>query len=230
MKPCTTKLIGFIGGSLLTAITCVAQQSANPTTPSVPTTLVSTGVNIGLGLSDTQKVGIVVPIPNSTGSAVDVLGVQTTGDLFVEAVPPTIPANGSVNLTVIYYGTGGTSGGMDTVRILTSAGLIVVPVTHGRPQAVTLSTTSLSWAVGETDAKSVTINVAGGATMPKAAHAYGVGNTASITFQSAGAYVLTVQPGSTAQASRFPVIVDLDPALPDVFIAINCTVGLPQGS
>ena len=100
---------------------------------------------------------------------------------------------------------------------------------HGRPQAVALSANSLSWAIGETGVKSVTITVSGGVTMPMAARALGVGNSAMITSLLNGSYRIDVQPGNTAQANRFPVMVDLNPVLPDVTIAIYCTVGLPQG-
>jgi len=170
-----------------------------------------------------------VPVPNVSGSAVQVLGVQATGDLFIENIPNSIPAGGSANVTVLYFSTGGTSGGNDLIRVLTSSGLIVIPVSHGRPQPVTWSANSLSWAIGETGVKSMTITVTGDATTPMAARALGVGNSATITPLFNGSYRIDVQPGNTAQANVFPVIVDLSPVLPDVTIAIYCTVGLAQG-
>jgi hypothetical protein len=205
-----------------------AQQSSPPTVSTSTPTTTTAGAAIGLGLTDTQKEGILVPVPNSSSSAVQVLGVQTSGDLFIESLPSSIPAGGSANLTMLYYDTGGTSGGKDLIRVLTSSGIVVIPVDHGRPQPVTLSTNSLSWAIGETGMKSVTIDVAGGVTTPMAARALGVGNSATITFLQSGSYRIDIQPGDATQANRFPVMVDLNPVLPDVTIAISCTVGLAQ--
>jgi hypothetical protein len=214
----------------LAFVACVfAQQSASSSTPSVATTTTVGDVGIGLGLTDTQKEGILVPVPNSSTSAIQILGVQASGDLFIESFPASIPAGGSANVTALYFDTGGSSGGTDLIRVLTSSGLVVIPVNHGRPQAVALSANSLSWAIGETGVKSVTITVSGGVTMPMAARALGVGNSAMITSLLNGSYRIDVQPGNTAQANRFPVMVDLNPVLPDVTIAIYCTVGLPQG-
>lgn len=223
----TASRIAFLATAFAACVN--AQQTSSSAASSGPTTTIVGGVAIGLGLTDTQKEGIMVPVPNSSSSAVQVLGVQASGDLFIENFPSSIPAGGSVNITALYFSTGGSSGGTDLIRVLTSSGLIVIPVNHGRPQPVSISANSLSWAIGETGVKSVTITVTGGSTMPKAARALGVGNTAAIAFQQTGSYRIDVQPGNTWQANRFPVMVDLDPILPDVTIAIYCTVGLPQG-
>jgi len=219
----------FVILALASAASVYAQPSSTPPGSSSPSTTTVGNVAIGLGLSDRQKEGILVPVPNVSGSAVQVLGVQATGDLFIENIPNSIPAGGSANVTVLYFSTGGTSGGNDLIRVLTSSGLIVIPVSHGRPQPVTWSANSLSWAIGETGVKSMTITVTGDATTPMAARALGVGNSATITPLFNGSYRIDVQPGNTAQANVFPVIVDLSPVLPDVTIAIYCTVGLAQG-
>lgn len=219
----------FVVMTLAFAACIFAQQSSSPPVQSTATTTTVSNVAIGLGLTDTQKEGIMVPVSNASSSAVQVLGVQATGDLFIESFPSSIPASSSANLTVLYYGTGGTSGGMDLIRVLTSSGLVVIPVNHGRPQAVALSASSLNWALGETGVKSVTITITGGATVPMAARAMGVGNTATITSLLNGSYRIDVQPGDTTQANQFPVMVDMNPVLPDVTVAIYCVVGLAQG-
>src|SRR5580658_6440959 len=82
-------------------------------------------VDLGLGLATTQQEGVSVPISNPYGSAVQVLGAQASGDLFIESFPATIPAKGGASLTALYYSTGATSGGTDIVRLLTSAGPII---------------------------------------------------------------------------------------------------------
>ena len=203
------------------------QSSATPASSANASVPNATAVGLGLGLGDKQKEGIAIPISNPTSSAIQILGVQASGDLFIEAFPTSIPAGGTANLTVLYFSTGATSGGSDLVRVLTSGGQMVIPVSHGRPQVVSVSANSLSWAIGDTSAKTVTITISGGATVPQAARALGVANTATISSQGNGVYEVSIQPGNTAEANRFPVLIDLNPALPDITIGISCSVGVP---
>jgi hypothetical protein len=126
---------------------------------------------------------------------------------------------------LLYYSQPGLAATSDFLRVLTDQGQIAVEVDHTRAPAVTFGSTSLQWAQGDDAApKSVTVTMASGTAVPTAAMALGAGNAAKITSLGGGSYQVAVTPGSTAKPESFPVIIQFQPALPDVVAVITCTV------
>lgn len=201
----------------------VPTQNAPP--PILPAKAFPASISLGLAWNESYRTGVTVPISNPYSTALEVLGVQTSGNLFVTDFPKTIGANGTGSMTLIYFSRFNSTGDSDSVRILTDQGEVDIPVAHARAAAYQLSAQRLTWNVGEAPAaKAVTVTFAANTTVPLAATAMGRQNTVTIEPQGGGAYLISVTPASTASPENFPAIVTLNPALPGGPIVIGCSV------
>jgi hypothetical protein len=182
-------------------------------------------ISLGLAWNESYRTGITVPINNPFQKAIEILGVQTSANLFVTDFPKTIGANGTGSMVLIYFSRFNSTGDSDSVRILTDSGEVDIPVAHARAAAYQLSAQRLSWNVGDAvAAKTVTVTFAANTTVPLAAAAMGTQNSVSVLPQGGGVYLISVTPASTASPEAFPAIVTLNPALPGGPIVIGCSV------
>jgi hypothetical protein len=199
--------------------------TATPAPPLIaPALSTQTAPPLNLALNETQRV-FTVSVSNTGSAVMSVLGVQTTNGLYVVQLPTTIPAHGSAVFTLLYYSKTGVATTSDLLRVLTDQGEVDVSVDHARAPAIQFSSTSLQWQQGEaSSAKSVTFTISGGAAVPDSVTALGSGNSAQVSSLGNGNYQLTVTPGSTAKPLSFPVMINLQPALPDVVPVVTCTI------
>lgn len=184
---------------------------------------VTTDYSLGLDWSQTQG-SFDLQYVNSATHAITVQGVQSTGDIFVANFPPSIAAGATGTISVLYSTQPETDSPGDVIRLMTSDGIKVLTVAHSRPKVATLSATALSWQVGEAAAaKTVTLTLTNGV---KAASATAMlGGQASVHDNGNGTFTISVTPPSTAKTLAFPVIVTLNPAVPNATPVISCTVG-----
>lgn len=222
---------------LITLITSAAFAASSVVSTSAPTSLptqaptlsptnvsAQTAPALGLKWNENQRV-FTVSVSNPGTAAMQVLGVQTTNQLYVSQFPQAIPAKGSATFTLLYYSQSNTTSTGDLLLVLTDQGEISVQIDHARDPVLQLSASSLSWRVGETaNAKTIPFTVTPGTAVPKDAVAFGPGNHAVIASLGGGNYRLVVTPASTASQQSFPVIIELDPQTADVSNVVTCTV------
>ena len=180
---------------------------------------------LNLAWNETQRV-FEVSVTNPAAKAATVLGVQTTSGLYVVSFPVALPAGGAGTFNLLYFSQTGVTSTSDLLRVLTDQGQITVTVDHARAQAPTISPGSLQWSIGEATAtKSATLTLPAGTGTAVGIIVLGLGNSAQLTSLGNGGYRIDVAPGSTAKAESFPVIVQLQPAIPDLQPVVTCTVG-----
>lgn len=173
-----------------------------------------------------KRKNLLVPFNNASDKVLKIEGVQSSTGLFVVDFPKTIPAEATRDIEVLFEPMVGASGTVDVIRLRTDQGVKTLRVSYSRPTVATLASTGLSWYVGETPApKFVVLQLAQGV-RPKAAKAMR-GHGVEIQDAGGGSYRIVVTPKSTARAETFPVIVQLDPAVPGVLPVIDCTIA-PQ--
>jgi len=190
-----------------------AQQKSVPAVP------------LNLGVSETSR-AFNFTVANSGASALTVIGVQSTSNLYVTEFPLSIPANGSAIFSLLFMASAQSTGPSEFLHVLTSQGDRVFQFDHNRPTAVSLSQVALQWSVGdELTPKTVTLTVANNETVVSGVTASGTNNNASIQPGAGGQYTVTVTPGSTDSVNRFIVTVGLNPSLPGVVPVILCTIG-----
>lgn len=178
--------------------------------------------------TDTSQT-FVVEYHNDTNALLRIDGIQTSNGLYVVDFPKNVPKKGSADITLIHSAQPGMSSTVDLVRLLTSDGEKIIQVVHSREAVVSFDTKVLSWTVGGPAApQTVTITVAPNTSAPTAVRALGEGNYAKLESLGANTYRVTVTPGTTAQANRFPVFVDFNPALPGVATVITGDVAAPR--
>lgn len=192
-----------------------------PTTPSG--TPPSTDYNLQLQWNESQR-GVTLTYANPSANALTIQGIQSTGNIFVVSYPSSIPSGGSGAIEVVYLAQAGTQADSDVIRLLTSDGLKLLRIAHGRAVVASFDKQVLSWQIGESPSpKSATLTLTNGV------QAVGVssfdGSSAKVTAASGNTFLITVTPGSTATADRFPVIVTLSPAVPNTTPVVDCVIG-----
>lgn len=182
-------------------------------------------VSLDLKWNEQQRT-FFVTVPNPSPAPVKILGVQSTGDLYVTTVPDAIPANGEIDLKLLLFARrDGASADADVLRVLTEAGERVIRINYNRDKVVEYSATSLTWKQGEAPTpKTVTLTVVPNRIVPMAARALGEGNQVTLAAKDKRSYTVTVTPGSTATPSQFPVIITFDENAPGVPTVIGCAI------
>lgn len=181
--------------------------------------------SLGLKWNESRR-QFLLPVENSTASPVDIIGVQTSGDIFVCNVPKNIPAKGSVKLHLYLVAGNGSANTQERVRVLTSAGEQVIQVLHDRPQSVALEPTDLAWTVGGAAIeKSVAVTIKVPGVKVQGVRAGGEGNSATLEELGSGVYKVKITPGTLSKANSFPVFLDVYPRLAGVAAVIRCEVG-----
>jgi hypothetical protein len=166
-----------------------------------------------------------VPVANDESRVLRVLGVQATAGLFVVDFPKTIPPHGSADFTFLYAARPGLGGTADVIRVRTDRGEKVVQINHDREPTAQLDSLALNWQQDEAArGKSVILTVPARTAVPKGVKAMGSGNAAELQPLGDGRYRVTVTPASTAKPQKFPVFVQLEPAVPGVANVILCSV------
>jgi len=194
----------------------------------VPSAAFPASLSLGLAWNESYRSGISVPINNTGSTALTILGVQTSANLFVESFPPTVAAGAQGTISLIYFSRYNATGDSDVVRVLTANGEVDIPVAHARAAAFQASAQQLNWSAnGAPTPQSVTVTMTSSTETVQAATALGTGNSATVTSLGGSSYQITVTPGSTSAAGSFPVIVTLSPTLPDGPIVINCNITAP---
>jgi hypothetical protein len=208
-------------GSASTNATIAASLRTIPSTPSG--TPPSTDYNLQLQWNESQR-GVTLTYANPSANALTIQGVQSTGNLFVVSFPSSIPAGGSGSIDVVYLAQAGTQADSDIVRLLTSDGLKLLRIAHGRAAVASFDKQVLSWQIGEAlTPKSATLSLLNGV-QAVSVNSFD-GSTATVTQESTGTFLVTVTPGSTAVPDKFPVVVILSPAVPNTTPVISCIIG-----
>jgi hypothetical protein len=184
-----------------------------PATPAAP--LPSQDFSVKLKWSDATG-QVTIPVQNTSDKSLKILAVQTSGNFFVADFPKTIPPNKSGDVSLLFDAKTGTSSDSDVLRLKTDQGEKLVRIVHDREQVAVLSSSQLTWTVGEkATAKTTTLRISGNATKAVKARTPG-GGTAKLDDLGGGQFQITVTPKSTAEPTTFPVIIELDPQLPGV--------------
>lgn len=211
----------FLLSAGVSATRAQTQQSTISASPqsSIP------AISLGLGATETHRV-FDFSVSNSGSTALTILGVQSTANLYVTSFPTSIPANGSAPFGLLFSASANSTGPSEFLHVLTNQGDRVFQFNHDRAQVVQISATSLQWAVGDPlAAKTITLTIAGNQAVIAGVTTSGTGNNASVQPGSGGQYTISVTPGSTSGANRFIVAVALNPTLPGVVPNILCSVG-----
>lgn len=159
----------------------------------------------------------VVPVSNSGSQAVDIVGVQVTGGLYVCKLPEKIPAGGVAKVVLLLVAGEGSSNTMDILRVLTTGGEQVIQIDHDREVAVSLGQKVLNWNVGDpVTAKDVTAEIKIPGIKIVSVRAAGKGNEATVADLGNGTYKITVTPGDLGRRNSFPVFLQMEPRLPGV--------------
>jgi hypothetical protein len=220
-----TRAVPLLAAACLTFSTALAQTTgaSAPISSAAQATVPDT--SLGLGATETLRT-FDFTLNNSSNSALTVIGVQTTANLYVTDFSKTIPANGSGVISLLFSASANSTGPSDFLHVLTNQGDRVFQFDHNRAQAVQISPTTLSWAVGDPlTPKTITLTITNNLAVVAGIGASGTGNTATVQPSTGGQYVVTVVPGSTSSANKFIVSITLNPSLPGVVPVILCTVG-----
>lgn len=191
-----------------------------------PTTKPLPEAAITLRWNDAASV-VSVALPNEGKHAIQVIGVRTTGSLFVMDFPATVASGKTGEIVLKYVAQVDSSGTEEFVHVLTSEGLRTGKVVLQREEAVQFEKQTLEWPVGgAAAAKSVVILAKAGTAAPKKVRVLGKekDNSAVLETVEAGRYRVTVTPGSTAKPRKFAVAVEFDQPLPGVAPVIYCVV------
>lgn len=87
-----------------------------------------------------------IDIPNRTDAGLRILGVQCTPNVFVRSFPDSIEARKAARFRFVFrYARSDAYPSGDTVRLLTSAGIIELPIVHARDPLAELSPAVLRW-------------------------------------------------------------------------------------
>lgn len=200
-----------------------AQAQQSPVTSAPQTTVPASSLD--LGWNETSR-AFGFSVNNGGSSALTVIGVQSTSNLYVTDFPTTIPANGSAVFSLLFMASAQSTGPSEFLHVLTNQGDRVFQFDHNRAQVIQLSQTTLQWAVGDAlTPKTITLTVAGNQVVVSGVTTSGTGNNATIQPGAGGQYTVTVTPGSTAAGNRFIVTLGLNPSLPGVVPIVLCTVG-----
>ncbi|MBC7369300.1 MAG: hypothetical protein H7343_21240 [Undibacterium sp.] len=209
----------------LTTVKATDLAAADRPIPTTPLA-VSLAQRVALKLKwNDAKGGFSVTVQNPSDRPLKINGVQSSGDLFIVSYPPTVPPQGTAEISTLFDAKPGTGSDADVIRLLTDQGEKTIIVTHDREKVATLSQSELVWAVGEAaSAKSTVLTLAGAATKLTRARAM-AGATATISDLGGGRVQVSVTPRSTAALASFPVFLEFEPALPGATPVITCTVG-----
>lgn len=244
MKNPISRFFIVIGaGLILTSIPALAQITDRSTSPSAaapastelpkvadPSATQSTSPKFQLSMKwDERNTNVVtVPFRNDTGKPLFCYGVQATRGIFIGDYPSRLQPGQQDNIAFFYDAADNTEGDQDLIRLLTDQGVKEIVVKVTRDAVVQFDTRRLLWSIGDApDAKSITITVTGGVTMPKAVRAP-KGCTAALDFSHRGEYRVAIKPDSTAEPQLFPVFIDFDPALPGGSVVVTGVVAKKQ--
>jgi hypothetical protein len=171
---------------------------------------------------------LTVPFKNDTGKSLFCYGVQATRGIYIGDYPTRLQPGQQDNIAFFYDAADNTEGDQDLIRLLTDQGVKEIVVKVSRDAVVQYDTRRLVWSIGDApEAKSITITITGGVTMPKAVRA-AKGCTATLDFSHRGEYRVTLKPDSTAEPQLFPVFIDFDPALPGGSVVVTGVVAKKQ--
>ena len=167
-----------------------------------------------------------VPFKNTAAAVMVIQGVQTSGGLFVVNFPKSLAAGRTDEIEVLVDTPTGTSAVADYLRLRTNLGDQVIPLNHDREQVFTLDKNNLQWVQDELVlAKSVSFTLAANTAVPKSVKVLsGGGHQAQLESLGGGRYRVAITPASTAKTSQFPVVIEMEPALPGVAPVIHCAV------
>jgi hypothetical protein len=199
-----------------------AQAQQAPVSPNAQAAVPA--VSLNLGWNEVSR-AFNFSVNNSGSTALTVLGVQCTSNLYVTDFPTTIPANGSATFSLLFQASANSTGPSEFLHVLTNQGDRAFRFDHNRAQVIQISPTTLQWAVGgPLTPQTITLSIPGNQSVVSGVTTSGTGNNATVQPGSGGQYTVTVTPGSTASANQFIVSVALNPTLPGVVPVILCTV------
>lgn len=180
--------------------------------------------SIGMNWNESVR-HVSVSVPSSFPGDVTVLGVQGSSDVFVTDFPRTIPAGGTAEVHLLVMAGQGGESSTENFRILTTGGILSAELQRSRSEVAQFNATNLKWSLGgAAEPQTVRLTMTPGTAVPIGVHAFGPGNSATISSDGDGVYTISVTPASTARAETFPVIVTFNPVLPGVSGAIGCQV------
>lgn len=181
-------------------------------------------VTLGLKPNEAHRV-FTVTLRNPEKRDWLVYGIQATGCFYVVDVPKRIPGDGKAEVQLMYIAKPGVTSGVGLVSIMTDAGEKIVELNHGREQTASLDISSLEWRQGApAEAKSVILSLPPGTAVAKSVRAMGSGNSVTLEPIGNGQYRISVTPSSTRKAQKFPVFIEVTPAVPDFSPVILCTI------
>jgi len=212
--------------------TTLSKQPTPSVTRHVPVKSHAVGparVSLALKWNEAQR-SFIITLDNPSDVPLNVMGVQTSNGVYVADFPRSIPAQGKSDFRLLYFnGVGGGTGEVDLLRVLTDRGERVVQIDHDRDPSAQLDKTTLQWSQGATvAAKTVTLVVTPGTSLPLAVRAMGTGNQATLEPIGKNRYRISITPGATDKIMQFPVIITFDQAAPGETAVIACEV-VPAG-
>jgi hypothetical protein len=161
-----------------------------------------------------------VPLANDTDQPLQILGVQTSGGLFVVDFPDKLPAKKSDTIAFVHQPAENSDGDLEVIRVLTDQGIRQIHVKVAREEVARLDLRELRWTVGDpVTAKSATLTLTAGTVQPVRVRATG-GSKAELERVDATTWRIKVTPAATAKSGQFAVFVDFDQALPGKAIVI----------
>lgn len=180
---------------------------------------------------DETQATIRVPFTNSSALALDLIGVQTSGSLYVVSFPTSLPPGRSGEIVLAYSADSGTQADSDLVKLLTSQGTRAIELVQDREPVVQFEAEELAWALGDrTPTKSVKLQLAPGTAQLRGVRAYGEGNAAKLQDLGGGWYRVDVTVGSVDAPEKFPVVLDFFPTLAGVRNVILCSVSAARAA
>lgn len=192
------------------------QAAPPPATPAAPPPIIiikPTRITFHQAWNEVES-EIVVPFTNEGRTDLKLIGVQSTGGLYVESYPQKIKTGGTENFKLLYLGRPQVEGTVDLVRIHTNQGERLIEVVHAQDDAVTFSTHEVKWKVGDPAiSKDVLLKVVPNTVKIVSVKASG-GQQAELLSDGANVFRVRITPATTTKSKNFTVIVETDPALP----------------
>lgn len=179
----------------------VASQPAQPAPPTY---------ELAVKWNDKLKGVDTVPLANTSDQPLHILGVQSTGGVFVGDFPTTVSPGKEEQISIVYNSLSNASGDVDLIRVLTDQGVKEIRIQLTRGKAVSLSAKQVAWTVGDSpQAKTVVLTVTADTVKPTSVRTT-ADNVAVLTAVDATTWNVQITPGSTAKSGKFPVFVNFD--------------------
>lgn len=203
----------FIVACVVPFLGAVRGSASTPPTPPPIILITPTRATFHQGWNEVES-EITVPFKNVGLTELKLLGVQSTGGVYVQEYPQKIKAGGTEKFKLLYLGKPQMEGRVDLVRIHTNQGERLIEVVHLQDDAVTFSTHEVTWTLGgPTISKDVLLKVVPNTVKIVSVKASG-DHKAELLNDGANVFRVRITPSTTAKSKRFTVLVETDPVLP----------------